>query len=317
LLLLSFIQSLAGLYAGLFLGAAFSAAVWPVGIAMISESQAEQGFKARSIGRIYVAVTAGLLAGPALGGLLAGRTMSGMPGVRSVFLAAAAVTAAALVVASLALPGHRHRTPAGALPRQSSRALTLLLLLAFLSAWGIGSFEVGLTLRAATEFGLSPHLIGWMFVECMIVMILAQTVTFNRFVDLSRSRRLLAPAYAFFALSLFLLTLASGQPGLFVAVAGVAAAAGLIAPLLGYWISMAAGRLPGTQLGRQTSFASLGQALGAAAAGMFSSMPFRGAGLALASGLLLAGCALALSTAARLRHLAAQPSGQRPGPIAS
>ena len=50
-------------------------------------------------------------------------------------------------------------------------------------------------------------------------------------------------------------------------VALVAAASGLLIPALAYQVSLAAGAAQGAALGKQTAAASLGQAVGSAAAG--------------------------------------------------
>ena len=48
----------------------------------------------------------------------------------------------------------------------------------------------------------------------------------------------------------------------------VAASAGILSPILTYWISSKAGKAQGAQLGHQTAAASLGASVGAAAGGV-------------------------------------------------
>jgi predicted MFS family arabinose efflux permease len=48
----------------------------------------------------------------------------------------------------------------------------------------------------------------------------------------------------------------------------VAASAGILSPILTYWISSKAGKAQGAELGKQTAAASLGVAVGSAAGGL-------------------------------------------------
>ena len=53
-----------------------------------------------------------------------------------------------------------------------------------------------------------------------------------------------------------------------VAIGTVAASAGILSPILTYWISSKAGKSQGAELGKQTAAASLGAAVGSAAGGL-------------------------------------------------
>jgi MFS family permease len=53
-----------------------------------------------------------------------------------------------------------------------------------------------------------------------------------------------------------------------VVVGAVAASAGILSPILTYWVSSKAGKMQGAQLGKQTAAASLGAAVGSAAGGL-------------------------------------------------
>jgi predicted MFS family arabinose efflux permease len=84
-------------------------------------------------------------------------------------------------------------------------------------------------------------------------------------------------------------------------VGAVAASAGVLSPILTYWISTKAGGARGAELGKQTAAASLGQTVGSAAGGLI----FGGAALprvsfALTSGLAVLGFLLSLRLPHRL-----------------
>ena len=71
-----------------------------------------------------------------------------------------------------------------------------------------------------------------------------------------------------FSAGLFLVPRASDFPLMLVVTGAVAASAGILSPILTYWISSKAGKAQGAQLGHQTAAASLGASVGAAAGGV-------------------------------------------------
>jgi predicted MFS family arabinose efflux permease len=70
------------------------------------------------------------------------------------------------------------------------------------------------------------------------------------------------------AAGLFLVPRASDFTLMLVVVGAVAASAGILSPILTYWISSKAGKAQGAELGKQTAAASLGVAVGSAAGGL-------------------------------------------------
>ena len=99
------------------------------------------------------------------------------------------------------------------------------------------------------------------------------------------------PAFAAMAGGLILLPAALDFGGLLVVVGLVAAGSGLLAPIMSYRISLAAGTAQGTVLGKQAAASSLGQAIGAVIAGVwFGSMS--GEPFWTTAGVLLIGAAL-------------------------
>ena len=83
-----------------------------------------------------------------------------------------------------------------------------LLLISLIVAAGLGAFEVSLALRSKQFLDMTPFQIGLMFIECSLVMFMAQAIVFY--------------------------------------------------PIATYWVSMAAGKSQGRQLGRNAAAMSLG-----------------------------------------------------------
>jgi MFS family permease len=304
LILFAFIESLFALYAGRFLSGAFAAAVVPVALATLADWAADDEARARHFAWLNIATIGGALAGPAIGGMLGSMWQRGMPASGAPFLLVAMAALVTALVALVALP--RGRAAAGTRAPTPARArveLRWLLFLAFLSAWALGTFEVGLALRAGDEFGLGPATTGLMFVECMLVMVVAQALVFNAWFPSRQTRHLLAPAFVVLAAALLLLWRAGTPPSLFVSVAGVAAAAGVLSPIIAFWVSLSAGDLQGGELGRQTSAASLGQAIGSAAGGLLFGLAWGGGAFIFAAAFVLVGAAAALPVSRRLAGL--------------
>lgn len=274
----AFIENLQAIYAERFLSGMFTAAVTPVALATIGDLVATEEARARRLTFVSLAGISGFLLGPMLGVFIARGAANFLPivdaaGSLTVPLAGTAVLAllAALAVA-LAVPGTRRRDAAPNGDRPACAAATWLvpqlLALAFIVAAAVGVFEVGLALRGRQELGLTQYQIALMFTACSLVMIVAQAVVFSPWVEPTSTRWLIAPALAVLAGGLFLVPRASDLTLMLAVIGAVAASAGVLSPILTYWISSKAGPAQGAQLGRQTSAASLGAAMGAAAGGL-------------------------------------------------
>lgn len=269
--LFAFIDSLVALYLGRFLTGAFSAAVIPVSLALISDWAPDDDWRARRFAWLTIAGVGGFLLGPTIGGSVAQMWSTGMPLSGFPFLLAAAAAAFGSVAAWLALP----TAPPPAIcsdPRQTGRIApelvpTLLLLAAIVSV-GIGAFEVGLALRAQQRLGLGPAEIGLMFTECSLVMVVAQAVVFNRWFPVHATRWLIVPGFTALGLALVGVPWMGSATGLFISVGLIAASAGILSPILSFWVSLAAGKAQGSQLGRQSAASSLGQTIGSAIGGL-------------------------------------------------
>lgn len=308
LAIFAFIDNLAAIYAGRFLSGAFAAAIAPVSFAIAAEHAPSDRLRARYFVWLNIASIGGALGGPAIGGFIGGMWRTGMPPSGAPFLLLALAGGLIAAIGSRILPTHEVREEPGSetVPRRSS-LLRLLMLLSFLSTWAIGTFEVGLTLRSQADFGLAEKALGMMFVECMVVMAVAQVITFNPWVPPRLSRNLLAPSFGLLAVAIFLLGFVNGRAAFEWAIAGVAASAGILSPVISYWVSLVAGKVQGAQLGRQSAAASLGQAGGSAAAGLLFAAPWGGTAFVLAALLTVGGAIVAALLSSRLANA---PSGR-------
>lgn len=299
--LFGIVDSLVAMYAGRLLSGLFAAAVVPVGFALASDWFPGDEARARVFAWINGAAIVGAVAGPAIGGLVGAMWRRDMPPSGAPFLLVATLAVLVGVYTIAAWPSEKGRrpraTPAGA--AGWSINLAGLLLLSAITALALGIFEVGLALRAERILRLGPQQTGLMFAECMVVMFAAQLLAFNPWTPARRSRWFFAPAFALLAAGLALLA-APRTPALYVGVAAVAAAAGLLSPLIAYWVSLLAGRAQGRDLGIQAAIAGLGQTIGSLFAGVASG---RSGALAfwLGAAAALVGMALAIPVSRRLR----------------
>ncbi|MEB0024788.1 MFS transporter [Pseudomonas sp. MH9.2] len=284
MLVFSFVESLVALYTERFLSGMFAAAVTPVAAAVIgSVTTTEQG-RARRLAFVSVTGIGGFLLGPMLSVFVtrfsaATFNLALPPGSVAIPLAATALLAF-LVASSVAfsVPNDQvHSRPpktARASGDQKAWLVPKLLVLTFIVSVGVGVFEVGLALRGKQELGLSPYQIALMFTECSLVMFVMQAIAFSPWFKPDTTRWLIAPALSVLAAGLFLVPWASDFKLMLVVIGAVAASAGILSPILTYWISAKAGSAQGWELGKQTASSSLGTTLGSAAGGVLYSTVF-------------------------------------------
>ena len=315
MLVFSFVESVAAVYAERFLSGLFAAAVTPVAAAAIGSFTATEQARARRLTFVSMAGIAGFLLGPMLGVFVtrfaAGFFTLAMPA-GSVAIPLTATSLLAFLVASavaFAMPrGERHallQKTAGASIDKVVWLVPKLLVLTFIVSSGVGVFEVGLALRGRQELGLTPYQIALMFTECSLVMFVVQAIVFSSWIKPEATRWFIAPALSVLAAGLFFVPRASDFMLMLVVIGAVAASAGILSPILTYWISAKAGSAQGWELGKQTAAASLGVTLGSAAGGLLynvSALP--GASFVLTSALAVLGFLLSLG----LPHLLVLPN---------
>ena len=277
MLTFAFIENLTAVYAERFLSGMFAAAVTPVALAVIGDLAATEEARARRLTFVGLAGISGFLLGPMLGVFISRGAANMFPifnaaGSLVVPLAANAVMALLVAVAAVVtVPGTNHDDHAKRDQPISQYVPWLaprLLSLAFIVSAGIGVFEVGLALRGKQELGLTQYQIASMFTLCSLVMFIVQAIVFSPWVRPATTRWFIAPALAVLAIGLFLVPRASDFTLMLVVIGAVAASAGILSPILTYWISSKAGKAQGAQLGKQTAAASLGAAVGSAAGGL-------------------------------------------------
>jgi len=238
-----------------------AAAVLPVALAVAADLD-EPVQRARGFAWLSAASALGFLLGPALSGWLAAAQLM-LP-----FYAVAAMGGAVWLSVWL-VPAdagrQRHSADVGTLPA-GAPFLPYLLLLSPLAMFGLGSFEVAIALLGQQTLGLRPREVGFMFVECSLVMILAQVFIFmplfNRVGGL-----MLVGAFLTMAAGSVLLPYATNYYVLLLGVGLISASSGVLIPALAYLTALAAGTRQGATLGAQTAVANLGQAVGSAIAG--------------------------------------------------
>lgn len=315
--------NLLALYAERFVSGLFAAAVTPVAMATIGDLVHDDALRARRLTMVGLSGVSGFLLGPMVGVEIA-RVLPELPGrlgaatsLAAPMISAALLALAAAAAAALALPRAKAQKSVGVSPagaHASGHTVRLLLGLAFVVATAIGVFEVGLALRGKQELALTPYQIAMMFTECSLVMLATQAFVFSPWMPPRYTRWLIAPALALVALGLLLATAASSYVGLLIAVGATAAGAGVLSPILTYWISTLAGAAQGASLGRQTAATSLGQAVGSSAGGLlFNSGLMTGAPFVLVASVAAGATLASIRLPARL-GMAARSATQEPAP---
>lgn len=305
MLAFSFIESLAAAYVERFLSGMFAAAVTPVAAAVIGNFTATEQGRARRLAFVSMAGIAGFLLGPMLGVFMtrfAAEFLTLEMPAGSVAIPLTATALLAFLVACLvaiAVPSSEGLERVGKSEGASAGGIAWLvpklLILTFIVSAGVGAFEVGLALRGKQELGLTPYQIALMFTECSLVMFVMQAIVFSPWFNPAATRWLIAPALAALAAGLFLVPWASDFTWMLVVIGAVAASAGILSPILTYWISSRAGSAQGWELGKQTAAASLGVTLGSAAGGLlFNVASVQGASFVLTAGLAVLGFLLSL-----------------------
>ena len=296
--LFALFESLPLLYLGRFLDGVFAAAIAPATYALVGNHAPSREWRAYRFTLLNVAATAGFFVGPLIGGLVLRMSLGtafGGPEVSFVvpFVAASGLALlAALMTWGLVSEAQRRITEAAMTERADKRAIMLrLCAIAFVSTLAIGAFEVGVSLLGKQSLGMDAYQIGMVFAECSIVMFIVQVLVFSPLIKPEFTRWFLTPGLLVLALGLALVPLVTGYLAMTITVALVAASAGILPPIVTYWVSLKAGETEGAEQGRLTAAASLGQAVGSAGGGMLfnvsliASATFIGAAIVVLTGL--------------------------------
>jgi MFS family permease len=274
----AFIERLPAVYIERFLSGVFAAAVTPVALAAIGDLVTTETARARQLTFVSLAGISGFLIGPILGVFVArgGATIlaTASPAGSLTFPLAGSAILAFLVAIGVAAaapgkPPGAAASDAHRVTAQSGRGLVpTLLALAFIVSAGVGVFEVGLALRGKQELGLTQYQIAMMFTECSLVMFVVQAAVFSPWVRPESTRWFIAPALGVLAAGLLLVPRATDFRLMLVVIGAVAASAGILSPILTYWVSSKAGATQAADLGKQTAASGLGVTVGSAAGGL-------------------------------------------------
>lgn len=255
------------------LGGALVSAVLPVTLAYVSDTSGSEA-RARRFAWMTAASTLGFLLGPVLGGWLidASDAAYSLP----FFLAAAGgvMVWAAIWFGLPEAAAPQDESTAEAAEARPAEDVKVILLLALLGMFGLGSFEVAIALHGAQALGLDPWGIGILFMVCSMVMVLVQVLVFSPLVRRTGFAFVVAPAFALMALGLLAFPFATTFALVVALTALVGAGSGILVPMLAYRVSLQAGGARGAALGRQTAAASLGQGLGSVAGGWLFGLAF-------------------------------------------
>lgn len=306
MLIFAFMENLPAIYAERFLSGFFAAAVTPVALATIGDLATTEEVRGRRLTLVSLAGISGFLLGPMMGVFISRSgasllAVAGASGELTLPLAGTAVLALlAAAAVAFAVPATRRGDGSlkgeGITTAPTGLLVPRLLALSYIVSAAIGVFEVGLALRGKQELGLTQYQIALMFTECSVVMFVVQAVVFSPWIKPSSTRWFIAPALAILAAGLFLLPRASDFTLMLVVIGAVAASAGILSPILTFWISGMAGNAQGAELGKQTAASSLGSASGSAAGGLlFNYAPLPDAPFLLVAVLTLLGVLLSLA----------------------
>ena len=278
MLVFSLVESLNAVYIERLLSGFFAAAVTPVAAATVGNFTTIKKGRARRLSFVSLAGIAGFLLGPMLGVFITRiatnlLTLTLPAGSVTIPLAATAILAF-LVSAAVAFAVPRNngnnqlKSAKKTSDNKTSWLVPKLLMLTFIVSAGVGVFEVGLALRGKQDLSLTPYQIALMFTECSLVMFVMQAIIFSPWFKPDKTRWLITPALFVLAVGLFLIPWAANFKLMLVVIGAVAASAGILSPILTYWISAKAGSAQGWELGKQTAAASLGVTLGSVAGGL-------------------------------------------------
>ncbi len=269
-------ESLPRLYLGRFLDGLFAAAIAPAAYALVGDRAPSAEWRAHRFALINSAGMLGFFVGPILGGFVLGAfreppTEAAARASSALFLATSGLALVALLAVWRLVPQVVQRSRPSTAPTRDPIGRPVMLRLwaiAFVTAAAVGAFEVGLSMRGKYVLGMDAYRIGLMFAECSLVMFVAQGLVFSPLIKPHSTRWLFTPGVAILALGLIAVPFATSELTIIAAVALVAASAGILSPIVTYWVSLSAGETEGADLGWATAAASLGQTLGSAAGGL-------------------------------------------------
>jgi len=240
----------------------FASALLPVAASALAPI-ADTAERARKMAGLGAASLLGFFAAPSVSATLASRGLAAP--VSSALSASAVVALGAFAVLAALFRAQAGRRPTAVMGAQLLPARFLgLNLLAYL---GLGAFEVALPLAAPGPLGVDSVQVSLLFVECSLMMLVAQGALMWAAPFRAQFPKVLAASIASFCAGLLVLAYADSFGAALWAVGLVAASSGLLLPLIGFLATVEIGDRPGAALGRLTAAGSLGQAIGSISGG--------------------------------------------------
>ncbi|HYM35077.1 MAG TPA: MFS transporter, partial [Steroidobacteraceae bacterium] len=149
-----------------------------------------------------------------------------------------------------------------------------LLVLSALGAFGLGAFEVALSLRSQRLWRWTPTDLGWLFAVCSLVMLAIQLLFFSRMRRYLQLKTLIVGGFVVMAGGFALLANAVTYAVVMTLVAIIAFGAGVLLLALSVATADKAKHRAGLSFGYQNAAGNFGQAAGSAFAGLlFTSLP--------------------------------------------
>ena len=306
----AFAASLGSAYAARFFAGAFAAGLLPATAGFIV-ARCRDAARSRHLGWLNAASIAGFLVGPALTGAAHRFMTESSWGRSSVWIDTAVpiwITGAlALLCAggvAWGLPLESGCDPsADVVPRPALRPAALarhpIFVLSALGAFGLGAFEVGLSMQSLRTWQWSPGALAGLFTVCSLTMLAIQFALFDRLQRHVRPERLVVAGFVAMAVGLAFLATTSVYGVVLGLVTLVASGSGVLLPTLSVAMADQAGARAGSAFGYQNAASNFGQAAGSAVIGiLFSALPVASFGII---GLTMLGAAAAAWRIARLR----------------
>lgn len=277
--------SLASAYASRFVAGGFAAGLLPATAALVV-ARCRGPERARHLGWVSAATVLGFLVGPALAGWvhdIASASRSSGEGALHLTAVPIWMTGVIALASAFGVAWGMSARPSPSLPdhaqapsdvRRVARGSRSILLLSGLAAFGLGAFEVGLSLQSQRAWAWSTSNLAWLFAVCSLVMLVIQFVLFAPLRRRLRPERLVIGGFVVMGVGFALLATASAYALVFALVSLIALGSGVLLPTLSVATADQAGAAVGTAIGYQNAAGNLGQAAGSAAAGLlFNAIP--------------------------------------------
>jgi len=281
-LLFGFASSVAMLYVVRAVGGFLSAAMLPAATAYVSDSTTEHD-RAKGMAWLGTAVSLGVIAGPAFGGLTTREDLHFTLGTFDIkvenyappFFLSGVLMFLALLVALRWLPESLSSKSATTLAHQPAlnwkklgKPLLLLLGLTTIAQFGLMLFEAVFALYAQEILGYGPSQVGFVYMMCGSVMAVFQIIAVSYLSRYVSTIAQVALGFALMGSGIFLLLTARSLPTVLGVVGLLAFGMALITPNLTALISERGGQHTGTVLGIQNAANSLGQVGGSMLGGV-------------------------------------------------